>query len=115
MKKYLKIIILLILQTLMFYILPLFAGPTDIMGMVLLILISTFIISVIVGSLKNKCKYIYPIIVAILFIPTVWLYYNETALIHSIWYLIDSYIGVIFGTIINFFTNKINKKVAKKM
>ena len=38
MKKYLKEIIIFLLQLFMFYIFPLFAGPTDVMGMVLLII-----------------------------------------------------------------------------
>ena len=43
MKKYIKEIIILILQLFMFYIFPLFAGPTDAMGMVFLIWLSTII------------------------------------------------------------------------
>ena len=34
MKKYLKEILILLIQLFMFYVFPLFAGPTDIMGMV---------------------------------------------------------------------------------
>ena len=102
MKKYLKEIIVLIIQLFMFYILPLFAGPTDIMGMVVLILLATFILSTILVVIsKEKIKYLYPIIVAILFIPSVFIYYNESALIHSIWYLVAGYIGMIPGIIIN--------------
>ena len=44
----------------MFYIFPLFAGPTDAMGMVLLIIIATFVLSIIIGSIsKEKIKYLY--------------------------------------------------------
>ena len=43
MKRYLKEIVLISLQALIFYILPLFAGPTDAMGLVLLLLISSWI------------------------------------------------------------------------
>jgi len=39
MKKYFKEIIIILIQIFMFYVFPLFAGPTDAMGMVLLILI----------------------------------------------------------------------------
>ena len=34
MKKYLKEILILLIQLFMFYVFPLFAGPTDVMGMI---------------------------------------------------------------------------------
>ena len=102
MKRFFKEIIILVIQLFMFYIFPLFAGPTDAMGMVVIILFSTFILSIIIASIsKQKTKYLYPIVVAILFIPSVFIYYNESALVHSIWYLVAGYIGMIPGIIIN--------------
>lgn len=101
MKRYLKEIVILILQLFIFYIFPLFAGPTDVMGMVFLIILATLLLSIIIGSIsKEKIKYLYSVIVAILFIPSVFFYYNESDLIHSIWYLVVSSIGVLVGTII---------------
>lgn len=91
----------------MFYLFPLTAGPTDGMGMVFLIIITTFILSIIIGSIsKEKLKYFYPLIVAILFIPSVFIYYNESALIHSVWYFIISSVGLMIGTFINKIINK---------
>lgn len=111
MKKYLKEIIVLLLQLFMFYIFPLFAGPTDAMGMVLLIIIATFLLSTIIGSIsKEKFKYLYPILIAILFIPSVFIHYNESALVHSIWYLVISAIGLLIGTIIYTLIKKIRQK-----
>lgn len=102
MKKYIKEIIILLIQIFMFYIFPLFAGPTDAIGMVVVILLITFILAVILGIItKEKIKYIYPVVVTLIFIPTVYIYYNESALIHSLWYLIDSSIGLLIGTTIN--------------
>jgi len=101
MKKYLKEIIITLIQIFMFYIFPLFAGPTDAMGMVFLILLTTFVLSIILGIIsKNKYKYLYPIIVGMIFIPSIFIYYNSSASIHSIWYLVDSSIGLIIGIII---------------
>ena len=108
MKKYLKEIIILLLQLYMFYIFPLFTGPTDAMGMVLLIWLSTIILGLTITIIsKNKIKYLYPIIISILFIPSVFIYYNESALVHSIWYLVSSAIAILIGTIINIITTKI--------
>lgn len=101
-KKCFKEIILVLIQLFMFYIFPLFAGQTDAMGMVFLILVATLIVSIIFTIVsKFKIKYLYPIFVALLFIPSVFIYYNESALIHSIWYLLDSYLGIIVGIIFN--------------
>ena len=107
MKRYLIEIIILLLQLFMFYIFPLFAGPTDAMGMVLLIILSTFGLSFVLSFIsKNKIKYLYPVVISILFIPSIFIYYNESALIHSIWYLVISSVGMIIGLGINFISNK---------
>ena len=107
MKKYIKEIIILLIQLFVFYILPLFAGPTDMMGLVLLIILATLLLSMGMGSIsKEKIKYLYPIIVAILFIPSIFIYYNESALIHSVWYLVVSMVGMLIGTIIYKLTHK---------
>lgn len=109
MKRFVKEIIILIIQLFMFYIFPLFAGPTDAMGMVFLIIVTTFILSIIIGSIsKEKIKYLYPIVIVILFIPSVFIYYNESALVHAMWYLIVSFIGLILGIVIYKLTNKKN-------
>lgn len=101
MKRYIKENIILIIQLFMFYIFPLFAGPTDAMGMVVLILLSTFILSIIIGAISNgKLSYFYPLIISIVFIPSVFIYYNESALVHAIWYFIDSLGGMMIGLVI---------------
>lgn len=100
MNKYKEIIILL-LQLFMFYIFPFFTGPTDGMGMVFVIWLSTIIFSMILVILSDKkIKYLYPIIIFILFIPSVFIHYNNSALVHSVWYLISSSFGVVMGIII---------------
>lgn len=110
MKKYLKEIIILLLQIFIFYILPLLAGPADTMGLIVLIIITTFILSLILGIIsKERIKYIYPIIISIIFIPTIFIYYNNSAMIYILWFLIDSYIGLIIGIIISIVINKIRK------
>lgn len=97
-------------QLFMYYIFPMFAGPTDAMGMVFLIIIATFICGIIIGSSNFKYKFYYPIFAAITFIPSIFIYYNESALVHSLWYLVISFIGVSIGSIFNFVINKLSKK-----
>lgn len=102
MKKHLKEIVVVLLQLFIFYIFPLFAGPTDTMGMVVLMILSTTILATIMGVVSsNKNKFGYPIFVAFLFMPSIWIYYNESALMHSIWYLVVSAVGLLIGSIIN--------------
>ncbi|MBQ8471882.1 MAG: hypothetical protein IJ501_00055 [Bacilli bacterium] len=109
MKKYYKFLGLLLLQLFMFYVFPMFAGPTDAMGMVFIIIISTFILGFINGFLSNKIKYLYPVITSILFIPSVFIYYNESALVHSLWYFVVSLIGLSLGVLGSYLINKTSK------
>lgn len=110
MKKYLKEIIVLLIQLFMFYIFPMFTGPTDAMGMVFLILIVTLILSIIVSCIsKEKYKYFYSVIISILFIPSVFIYYNDSAFIHIFWYFIDSSLGLLIGVIIYKIINRKSK------
>ena len=102
MKKYVKEIIILLVQSAVFYLVPLFGMTDNPMGMVLLIVLLTLGLSLILGAVsKEKIKYLYPVIISVLFIPSVFIYYNETALVHAIWYLVISLVGVAIGTVIN--------------
>lgn len=110
MKKHIKEIVILLIQLFMFYIFPLFAGPTDAMGMVFLIILTTILLSAALGVLSNKkIKYLYPVVIAVLFIPSVFIHYNESALIHSVWYFVVSTIGLLFGVIIQILTRRKSK------
>jgi len=107
MKRYIKELIISVIQIFMFYIFPLFAGPTDAMGMVFLIIVATSVLSIIIGSISNEwIKFLYPVAIAVIFIPSVFIYYNESALIHSVWYLVVSAVGLLVGTIIHKLTHQ---------
>ena len=102
MRKFVKEIIILVVQSAVFYLVPLFGMTDNPMGMVLLIVLLTLGLSLILGAVsKEKIKYLYPVIISVLFIPSVFIYYNETALVHAIWYLVVSLVGVAIGTVIN--------------
>lgn len=110
MTKCIKEMVVLLIQLFMFYVFPLFAGPTDAMGMVFLIILATILLSIVLGVLSNKkIKYLYPVVIAVLFIPSVFIYYNESAMIHSVWYLVVSTIGLLFGAIIHILICRNNK------
>lgn len=101
MKKHIVEIIIFLIQLFMFYVSPLFAGPADGMGMVVFILLATLILSVVIGGIsKNKIKYFYPAATAVAFLPSVFLYYNESAFIHAVWYFVVSAAGMLAGMIL---------------
>ena len=101
MKKYIKELIIFVLQMIMFYVFPLTCGPTDTMGMVVLLLFSALVLSLLMGAMsKEKIKYLYPILVSLAFIPSIFIYYNSSALIHSVWYLVISIVGLLIGMLI---------------
>lgn len=100
MKRFSKELIIILLQIFMYYVFPLFVGPTDAMGMVVIIIWATFVLSTLVGALsKEKLKYFYPILASLLFIPSIFIYYNVSAFVHALWYLIDSSFGLLLGII----------------
>ena len=111
MKKYSKEIIVFVFQVMVFYLIPFTAGPTDGLGLVDVLLFFTLMLSVIFGAIsKGKVRIIYPFVVAIVFIPTVYIHYNYTALVYTVWYLIDSYLGVGIGSLIKMITNVLSQK-----
>lgn len=101
MKKYRKEIIIFLIQLGMFYVFPMFIGPDSAIAMVFLILVTTFGLSILLGALsKEKIKIFYPVITAIFFLPTIFIYYNDSAWIHSVWYLVVSAAGIGLGMLL---------------
>lgn len=98
MKNYYKEIIILILQLMTFYLLPIIALNISKDAIVLAILFSPLIIfalSITLGIIsKIKIKYIYPIIVAVIYIPSVFIIYDDSALIYTIFHFIASVLGI---------------------
>lgn len=92
----------------LFYILPLIIKDTGSGMLVLLLLIpiTCFLISLIYG-IKNLFDWRFPILVMLLFIPTIFLFYNESAAIYS---LIYGFIAA-FGS---FLGSAVSKKVTPK-
>ena len=99
MKTYAVEVVVLFLQVLVFYVSPAAAGPTDAMGMVFLMLVATLVLAVLLGRLsKHWSKYLWPFIVAVAFLPSVWVWYNSSATIHAVWYMVLSAAGVLIGS-----------------
>ena len=104
MGKYKKEIIFAVIRLAIFWLVPLFftlsGGKGGAIFMVQVMLIGTIALSAFlcIGS-ANKVKYFFPVFAAMMFLPTVPAYYNSTALIHSLWYLTASCIGMGMGAL----------------
>lgn len=111
MKRYCKELVILICQLFLYYVSPLFAGPTDAMGMVFLIILGTFALSLVLGAVSGSpFKWGYPALCAVIFIPSVPIYYNHTALVHATWYLVIAAVGLLVGSGIGALVHKLTKK-----
>lgn len=114
MKKNGYEIIALFVQIIIFYIFPLSMHVLDPITTIIFMLLITFSISLILSTISNnKLKYLYSLIISIIFLPTIFIYYNESALIHSLWYLIVSALGIITGTLLKSIILKIPKHSKK--
>ena len=101
MKKFRKELLILALQIFLYYIFPLFAGPTDAMGMVFVIIVGTFALGYFFALASRwKWMWCWPAVVSVLFAPTVLIYYNSSAWVHVLWYLVLSAAGMLFGLLI---------------
>ena len=107
-KKNLPLTIALTIQLFYFYIFPIFAGKNSAIGMVLSIICATFLISFLLATVwDSKLKFLYPIAISILFIPTVFIFYNASAAVHILWYFVISSLGILFGCTLRFALNKL--------
>ena len=75
-----------------------FAVENEFMGIVVIVFIATFMVSLVLGAIcKTKFKYYYPVIISLFFIPVVSIYSNEFTLTHTFWCLGTTFVGVILG------------------
>ncbi len=88
----------LTLNALAFYLLPLLMQNTGIAILIMLIVIPiiSFLSSLVFG-MKNGLSLFYPIITAILFIPTIFIFYNYTAWVYILGYGVVAFIGNLVG------------------
>lgn len=95
-----KKIIFYIINILSFYVLPLLIKDTGSAMFVILIIMPVicFTNSVFYG-LKNGFKFLYGLIVAFMFIPTIFIFYNSSACIYIVVFGVIALIGNLVGAI----------------
>lgn len=119
--KYSADITIFIVQIAIFYLFPLFTGEFGEIMMVFFIILCTFAVSLMAPIfLHRKVRFFYPIATPVLFIPSVFIYYNESALLQTVWYFIICVIGFSLGLILRKFSGKksmydpYNKKIKER-
>lgn len=107
MEKFMKIIPYLFVQLLIFYFIPIVIKDTGsaMFTMLVMIPILSFITSLILGY-RDKLQPLFPLCVMIVFIPSIYLFYNESAWIYILVYGIISFVGNLIGSIISKNTDK---------
>ena len=83
-----------------FYLLPIVIQGMGSAMLILLIAIPVicFVCALLYG-IKNGFNIIFPIVVGLLFIPSLFIFYNETAWVYSVAYLVISLIGNLIGMV----------------
>ena len=99
MKKYIPY---LIVNALAFYLEPLIITDTgSAMFVVLIFLPLVCFLSSIIYGVKHSFSILYPILISLLFIPTIFIYYNSSASIYIIMYGLIALCGNLFGKLFN--------------
>jgi Ca2+/Na+ antiporter len=88
----------LLVSAIAFNIIPLFGQSTGIYMMILLVVLPFIcFITALVYGLKQGWNLLYPIMIGILFAPTVFLFYNSSAWIYCFGYSFLALVGVYLG------------------
>ena len=101
MKKIREMSVYLIVITLAFYVLPAFINDTGtgIFFLIILTPIICFVTSIIYG-IRHSFNLIFLLLIMILFIPTIFIFYNESAAVYVLIYGIIAIIGNLLGSLI---------------
>jgi len=106
MKKIREMSVYLIVITLAFYVLPAFINDTGtgIFFLIILTPIICFVTSIIYG-IRHSFNLIFLLIIMALFIPTIFIFYNESAAVYVLIYGIIAAIGNLLGSLIKKMSN----------
>ncbi|MEG2698796.1 MAG: hypothetical protein RR951_07695 [Ruthenibacterium sp.] len=100
MKTNLKMIPYLLFNIMAFYLLPMIIQDTGSAMFVLLVAIPFICFAAaIVFGIFNAFNWMYPLSVALLFVPTIFIYYNESAAFYITVYGIIAFLGNLIGLI----------------
>ncbi|HEX5597016.1 MAG TPA: hypothetical protein VFX61_13525 [Micromonosporaceae bacterium] len=86
----------------LYYLVPLvdrLYPPEAKIGLVLLVLVNALVVLILtaVYSAMTRPAWPFPLLAAVLFIPSIYIYYNDSALIYAVFYLIVGAVGLGIG------------------
>ena len=120
MLKIRKELWVMILQFIVFLGSPIIAKLSgEVYGLLMVLLIiypvSVLALSIAISWMESKLKYLYPLYVAIIFLPIVYIFLNNSAYVYSLVFAGISAFGIMIGVISNyiskFFTEEKEKKI----
>lgn len=119
MLKIRKELWVMILQFIVFLGSPMIAklsGEVYGLLMVLLIIypISVLALSIAISWMESKLKYLYPLYVAIIFLPVAYIFLNNSAYVYSLVFAGISAFGIMIGVISNYISKLFTKDVKDK-
>lgn len=84
--------------------------------MVLLIIypVSVLALSIAISWMESKLKYLYPLYVAIIFLPVAYIFLNNSAYVYSLVFAGISAFGIMIGVISNYISKLFTKDVKDK-
>ena len=113
MKKYLKEIIIAIIEIAFLYLFPLIPmGNRD--AHIILLLVITLIVGIIgVAISDKKIKFLFPIFATIMVVPTMFMYYEPRVYGNIFWMFVFSLLAVIIGELLRLIVLGVIKLVKK--
>lgn len=108
MKKYLRILPFLAVTAADFWLVPLLMNETNVMLLVLCVMPFVCFVTSYVCGLVCSFQPVYLLGVELLFLPTVWLYYNESAMIYLLVYAVIAALGCGIGALMKRFFDRKN-------
>ena len=100
MKKYLKELIIAVIETAFLFLFPLIPmGNKD--AHIILIMALTLIVGIIGVAISNKkIKFLFPVFTTILVVPTMFMYYEPRVYGNIFWMFVFSLLAVIIGEVL---------------
>ncbi len=113
MKKYLKEIIIAIIEIAFLYLFPLIPmGNRD--AHIILLLVITLVVGIVgVAISDKKIKFLFPIFATIMVVPTMFMYYEPRVYGNIFWMFVFSTLAVIIGEVLRLIVLGIIKLVKK--
>ena len=119
MLKIRKELWVMILQFIVFLGSPVIAKLSgEVYGLLMVLLIiypvSVLALSIAVSWMESKLKYLYPLYVAIIFLPIAYIFLNNSAYVYSLVFAGISAFGIMIGVISNYISKLFTKDVKDK-